>query len=339
MVIAVENKKENYPLVSVVMPVLNEGKYIHKTLSTLLSQDYPREFMEIIIADGLSKDQTWSIVKSFQTENPQLVLIENSKKSAAAGLNAALRVAKGEIIVRMDGHTRIASDYVRQCIEELKRTGADNVGGKMNAEGENYFGDSVAIATSTPFGVGNASFHYADKEDWVDTVYLGAWRREVFGRIGVFDENVGRNEDDEFNYRLLDNGGRIFLTQKIKSKYIPRSNPFSLSKQYFVYGFWKVRVFQKHPRQVRWRHFIPPVFALCLITGLILYFMGFSQLLIGSGVLYAAANFSASIISVAQKGWKYLGFLPLVFLILHLSYGFGFLAGLIRFSNRWRNLN
>ena len=180
------------------------------------------------------------------------------------GLNLALAAAEGEIIVRVDGHTNIEADYVRWCVEALERTGATNVGGRMDAVGRGRFGEAVAAATSSPFGVGGARFHYSNTEEWADTVYMGAWPRWVFEEIGLFDEELVRDQDDEFNYRLREHGGRILLSPKIKSVYSNRSNPLALWKQYFQYGFWKVRVLQKHPKQMRPRQFAPPLFALCL---------------------------------------------------------------------------
>jgi succinoglycan biosynthesis protein ExoA len=151
------------------------------------------------------------------------------------------------MIVRVDGHTIIAPDYVEKCVQALIKSGAENAGGKMNAVSTTPFGQVVVAATSSPFGVGGARFHYSDQEEWVDTVYLGAWRREVFEKIGLFDEELVRDQDDEFNYRLREYGGKILLSPEIKSEYTVRSTPPALWKQYFQYGFWKVRVLQKHP--------------------------------------------------------------------------------------------
>ena len=142
-------------------------------------------------------------------------IIDNPGLIVPTGFNAAIRAANGEILIRIDGHTTIAPDYVSQCVETLQRTGADNVGGRMNANGTTPFGRTVALSTSSPFGVGGARFHYSDQEEWVDTVYMGAWPSRVFEQIGGFDEELVRDQDDEFNYRLRENGGRILLNPKI----------------------------------------------------------------------------------------------------------------------------
>jgi len=325
------------PSATVIMPIRNEVAFIEQSLRNVLVQDYPPERLEVIVADGESTDGTRDIVRHLQRQHPNLHLVDNPGQIVPTGFNAALRRATGEIIVRVDGHTEIAPDYVRQCVAQLQRTGAENVGGKMSAVGTNAFGRALALATSSPFGVGGARFHYSDREEWVDTVYMGAWPRAVFDRLGCFDEEMVRNQDDEFNYRLLEAGGRILLSPKIKSKYTVRSRPDSLWRQYFQYGYWKVRVMQKHPAQMRLRQFVPPVFVAALLgSGLLSLFSSLGRLALalvaGS---YLLANLAASILTARQGGWRHLPLLPPVFSILHLSYGLGFLTGLAKFWNRW----
>lgn len=207
----------------------------------------------------------------------------------------------------------------------------------MDAIGNTPFGKAVAIATSTPFGVGGSRFHYSEKEELVDSVYMGAWRREVFEKIGLFDEELVRDQDDEFNYRLRAHGGKIFLCPKIQSVYTVRSNPQSLWKQYFQYGYWKVRVLQKHPRQMNLRHFIPPLFvgtlAFLIILSLFTDWGRWMLALVGGA--YLIANLIFSLLTAARRGWQHLPLLPITFATLHLSYGSGFLSGLIHFWNRW----
>ena len=326
-----------YPKVSILLPVRNEEASIEVCLNAVFCQDYPQDCIEVIIADGESTDKTRTIIRRIQDFKPNLVIVDNLGKIVPTGLNAALARACGDYIIRVDGHTLIAPDYVRHCVEVLARTVADNVGGRMNARGQGWFGEAVAVATSTPFGVGGARFHYSDQEEWVDTVYMGAWRREVFEKIGLFDEELIRDQDDEFNYRLREYGGKILLSPKIKSVYTNRSSPKALWKQYFQYGFWKVRVLQKHPRQMSVRQFVPPVFVVALSLSLVLSILAFpgwiSLLFVGGS--YLLANLTASLITASKKGWRHLILLPVTFAILHLSYGLGFLTGLFRFWNRW----
>ncbi|HEY7543362.1 MAG TPA: glycosyltransferase family 2 protein, partial [Blastocatellia bacterium] len=213
------------PFVTVIMPIRNEAGFITRSLGAALGQDYPGDRMEVIIADGMSTDATREVIAQLSEAHPRIAvrIVDNPEKIVPTGFNRALEQAKGDVIVRVDGHTIIASDYVRQCVAALERTGADNVGGRMEAVTHGRFGKAVAIATSSPFGVGGARFHYSNQEEYVDTVYMGAWPRSVFERVGLFDEEQVRNQDDEFNYRLLSHGGKILLTPQIKSKYYNRS--------------------------------------------------------------------------------------------------------------------
>jgi len=325
------------PFVSIILPIRNEAKHIRGCLQSIAQQDFPHEQMEIIIADGLSTDNTKEVVEASKPSDIPFVWLDNPGKFVPTGLNLAIRQASGEIIIRVDGHTMLAPDYVQECVRALQRSEAENVGGRMNPVGENVFGKAVALATSSPFGVGGGRFHYSTQEEWVDTVYLGAWPKEVFQKVGLFDEELVRDQDDEFNYRLREAGGRILLSPKINSRYSVRSQPKDLWRQYFEYGFWKVRVFQKHPRQMRWSQFIPPVFVLALLISLLLAFIfswGWKVLLTLAGV-YLVAAFVATLLAGMQKGWQGAWLLPFTFVILHLSYGSGFLWGLVKFRKRW----
>ena len=331
------------PFVSILLPVRNESIYIERVLQALLNQDYPGK-MEILIADGMSTDGTRTIIQKIAREHPEMDIrvLDNPQKIVPTGLNIALREARGEFILRVDGHTVIAPDYVRQCVELLSRTKAENVGGRMNASGHNMFGKAVALATSTPFGIGNARFHYSNQEEWVDTVYMGAWPRRIFETIGMFDEELVRDQDDEFNCRLRENGGRILLSPRIHSQYTVRSSSGALWKQYFQYGFWKVRVLQKHPRQMSIRQFVPPLFVIAIVfsIGLGVFYLNYPKpVILAAALLVPVSYLIASIIfslNIAKKhGWQYFSYLPIVFATLHVSYGLGFLMGLIRFWNRW----
>ena len=325
--------------VSVLMPVRNEGSFIEHSLGAVLAQDYPTEHLEIIVADGMSTDSTRQIVAQVALDRHNVRLIENPGQIVATGLNKALKVATGEIIVRVDGHTVIHPDYVRECVTALHVSAADNVGGRMQAVSDTWFGRAVAAATSSRFGVGGARFHYSDREEWVDTVYLGAWRRDVFQRIGTFDEEMVRNQDDEFNYRLRASGGKILLSPRIKSKYFNRTSPRALWRQYFQYGYWKVRVLQKHPRQMQLRQFLPPlfVFAFLSLLAVIPFANGFWVLLTAGLFAYGLVALVASVAASVRGEWQLLPLVPIAFPIIHFAYGLGWLFGLIRFWNRWAN--
>jgi len=324
-------------MISIILPIRNEVKEIGKCLDAILMQDFPSDQIEIIIADGMSTDGTREKVKSYRKIHNSIHIVDNPGKIVSTGMNEAIKKSSGEIIIRVDGHTQIDSNYISTCVETLQHTSADNVGGCMTAMADNIFGKTVAIATSTPFGIGNSKFHYAQTEGEVDSVYMGAWPRLVFSKIGLFDEELIRDQDDEFNYRLRANGGRIILNPDIRSIYTTRSTPSGLFKQYFQYGFYKVRVLQKHPLQMSLRQFVPPLFVLSLLAALILTLTtkwGWITLAVIAGS-YILANLTASIITSAKRGWRHMWLLPVVFTIIHLSYGSGFLAGLFKFLNRW----
>lgn len=324
-------------MISILLPIRNEANFIRQTLDSILAQDYPRAQMEILIADGMSTDGTREILSDYQKTNPQIQVIDNPQQIVPTGLNLAIQCTQGNVLLRIDGHTTIAPDYVTRCVETLHRSGAQNVGGCMTAIGQNRFAQAVAVATSTPFGVGNSRFHYSQHEQWVDSVYMGTWPREVFQQIGLFDEELVRDQDDEFNDRLREHGGKILLNPEIHSEYAVRSNLPTLWKQYVQYGYWKVRVLQKHPRQMSIRQFVPPALVSSLLVTTVLAVAapwGWIPLAIIAGA-YLGSNLVASLSAAANHGWQHLPALPICYSALHLSYGLGFLAGLVKFWNRW----
>lgn len=331
------NEREGFPLVSMILPIRNEGEFIARTLSAVTEQTYPADRIEIIVADGMSSDETREIVQSYQSKCRNIVLLDNPGTTASKGLNLALQHAHGDIIVRVDGHTIVDRDYVQQCVAALTRTQADNVGGKMNAIGDGIVGCAIALATSNPFGVGGARFHYSDREEWVDTVYMGAWRRSVFERYGGFDEEMVRNQDDELNYRIREQGGKILLSPLIKSEYYNRNSFSKLWSQYFQYGYWKVRVMQKHPTQMQLRQFVPMVLVLSLVAFGVasLFSAGASFIVLIVFAVYVIANLSVSIVTALKRDVRSFYLLPIAFAILHVSYGVGFLKGVVVFRNKW----
>ena len=328
------------PMVSVLMPVRNEGKFIVDALQAVLSQDYPADRMEVIVADGMSDDKTPDVVRALQAQHVNLVLIDNPGQIVPTGMNAALRIAKGEIIVRVDGHCEPAGDYVRQCVRYLEEEGVDGVGGPIETVGESFIAKAIAAAMSSRFGVGGSAFRTVkNRAMLVDTIAFPAYTREAIRNTGLYDEQLVRNQDDEYNYRLTALGGTLLLTPHIRSRYFSRASLRSLWKQYFQYGFWKVRVMQKHPRQMRWRQFVPPTFVAALTFSTILAgwtSWGRVSLAIVAGS-YLAAVLVASVWIARRLGWRYLMPLPIIMAALHLSYGFGFLSGLVRFWRGWKD--
>lgn len=320
------------------MPVRNEGPFIRRSLNSVLAQDYPSERMEIIVADGMSSDGTREAVAEVSQQYTNVRMIDNAGQIVATGLNAGLRIATGEIIVRVDGHCEIASDYIRQSVARLRDGSVDCVGGALETIGETYTARAIAAAMSSIFGVGGSAFRVGVSEPrFVDTVAFPAYKRETLQRVGEFDEELVRNQDDEYNYRLRKLGGRILLSPEIGARYYSRSSFASLWKQYFEYGYWKVRVLQKHPRQMQPRQFLPPLFVLAWLALLLTVpFLKTSQLLlIGIVSAYAALNLASAVSAALRKGLRLLPFIPIAFVVIHLAYGLGFLLGLVRFANRW----
>lgn len=327
------------PFVSIVMPVRNESNFIAKSLQRVLEQNYPCDRFEVIVADGCSTDATPSIIESFKPRHPNLKLIINPGKIAPTGLNAAIAEARGEVIVRIDGHCEIAPDYVLCCVTHLRNAQVDGVGGPLETVGSTSTAQAIAAAMSSSFGVGGAAFRTVkNKTILTDTVAFPAYTRAIIERAGLFDEELVRNQDDEYNYRLRKLGAKILLAADVKARYYSRGTLWKLSRQYFQYGYWKVRVLQKHPRQMSWRQFAPPIFVASLIAASLLACLIPFGLYVLAIIFccYLTANLLASIWTAHKNRWSYLFLLPAVYGSLHLSYGLGFLAGLIRFAHRWR---
>ena len=292
------------PTVSVIVPCRNEKDYIENSIRSILAQEPPPGGFEVIVADGMSDDGTRDILKRLTEEDSRLRVVDNPERIIPAGLNSAIRAAHGKIIVRMDAHTDYAPDYVRQCFAVLHETGADNVGGPWIAEGKGFIGRAIAAAFQSAFAVGGALCHRSDYEGTLDTVYLGCWPIEVFERIGLFDEEFVRSEDDEFNLRLTRAGGKIWQSPRIKSWYHPRESLGSLLQQQVQYGYWKVRVIQKHKIPASIRHLIPGCFVLSLIF--LALASPWSRVAlwgwIGLAGLYLLCNLAASILTACACG-------------------------------------
>jgi len=319
--------KNVLPKVSVILPIYNEKSFIRECLNSLAMQDILIEDIEVLIIDGISDDGTRKIVREFISRYPWFRLLDNPERDTISALNLGIQTARGEFIIRVDGHTILEPDYVSQCIKSHKQTDAACVGGLMRPIGRTYVQQAVALATSTPFGVGTGKFHYSNKESYVDTVYLGAFPKRVFKEIGRFDPEMKYSEDNDFNYRILASGGKIFLTPKIKSWYLPRSSLGALFKQYFNYGFHKLNFFLKHNQVTSVRHLAPSIFLSMLVITSFLSIFGsiwlFPLMILVSS--YLLVSFIAGAKVSGFKGIKYLPFLPVVFATLHCSYGLGFI--------------
>jgi succinoglycan biosynthesis protein ExoA len=332
--------------ISVVIPCRNEKRHIGEFLDSLLMQELDRDWqVEILVADGLSDDGTREVLRQYSQDAPQVRMIDNPGRIVSTGLNAAITAAAGDVIIRMDAHTVYARDYIRECVRALQTSGADNVGGPWIAEGRGPIGRAIAAAFRSPFCTGGGKAHDADYEGEVDTVYLGCWVRSVFDRVGLFDPQLVRNQDDEFNFRLLRAGGRIWQSPRIKSTYTPRASIAALFRQYMQYGFWKVAVIRKHRALASWGHVVPVLFVGSILVSLALIALaaalGFSTfaIVIGAALatglsVYFLACVAAALPFARSLDWRSLLILPVVMAVYHVAYGLGFLAGMLKLTRR-----
>ena len=318
------------PLVTIAMPCLDEAKHIDACLQSVQAQTYPRDQVEILVADGGSTDGTRDVLARLARADARIRVIDNPDRIQSAGLNRILGEARGDVVVRMDVHCEYAPDYVEKCMAVLERTGADNVGGAQRCLGRTSFEEAVCAALRSPLGVGGAAYRSPDNEGFVDTVFLGAYRRGVFDRIGPWDPGALTNEDAELNQRLVDSGGRIYLSRDIVVHYVPRGSLPALARQYYRYGRGRARTLLKHRRFLTIRPALP---FLSVAAGLALV----AALPWTNAALYAAAlaalAFGLEAIRVGSSGGP--GRVARVMTILPtivLSHGLGFGAGLVRYG-------
>lgn len=322
------------PFVSVIMPVRNEQNYIAHAIQSILDNDYPIDKMEIIIVDGMSDDATRDIVQNISSKDNRVRLVDNPNKIVPFAMNIGLRQIRGDIFIRVDGHAEVAPDFIKKSIDELRKNKeAWVVGGYIENVADGYVGNAIASAMKSPVGVGNAMFRLGDYEGWVDTLAFGTHHKWVLDKIGYFDEELVRNQDDDFNARIIQAGGKIWMSQAIRSKYYTRNSLKKLWRQYFQYGFWRIRTIQKHKKPASIRQMIPLIFVLSFmllaIGGCIWKPMGYLWLaeivLYGLGLLLGALD-------VARKSnLKYAILSPVIFIILHFAYGLGSMWGILRF--------
>jgi glycosyltransferase involved in cell wall biosynthesis len=318
-------------MVSIIVPCRNEVNCIATTLESIMSQEPVEGDFEVIVADGMSDDGTREVLKELMATDARLTMVDNPETIVSTGLNRAIQLAQGKIIIRMDAHTTYARDYVRRCVEVLRETHADNVGGPWVARGKGMIGRAIAAAFGSRFAVGGARSHNPKYEGPVDSVYLGCWPREAFERFGLFDEDMVRNQDDELNLRITRGGGKIWQSPRIKCFYDSRSSLGELFRQYLQYGYWKARILRKHRVPASLRHLVPGVFilALAFLPILSLQFAIFWWLWAGLVSSYTAGLLLASLLTASKHGADFLVYLPRVFMCFHFGYGLGFLKGIL----------
>ncbi len=318
--------------VSVIIPCRNEERYIAECIDSVLACNYPHDKLEIIVIDGRSNDATRDIVKKIQKQHANIYLMDNPGQTTQWALNMGIKNASGDVIFILGAHAMMTGDYIGACVKILEEHPEVGCAGGLT---ENIYANGlsgiIGRAMSSRFGVGNAHFRTGTKSGYVDTVAFGAYRKQVFDTIGYFDEELVRNQDDEFSYRMIKNGYKIYLNTDIKLLYYTRSSFRSLFKQYFQYGYWKVYVNKKHKTITTWRQLVPALFVLFLFPG---YLFSLGNVYIG--FLYKLTLLLYLIIAIRSGLYKVDKVKELMqyvwaCFILHISYGSGYLYGLLHF--------
>lgn len=326
--------------VSVIVPCYNEESTIRRLLDAVQAQTYPMESMEVVIADGMSTDGTRTEIAQYSREHPELrvLIVDNPERIIPAALNRALQRANGEVIIRLDGHAVPRPDFVEGCVRGLENGPAEVIGSVLDIlpGGPGWIAGSIAAAVAHPLGVGDALYRHARRPAFVDTFAFGGFKRALLDKVGYYDESLGSNEDYEFNARIRSSGARIWLDPAIRSSYYSRATLGQLARQYRRYGYWKWRMLRHHPRTLRWRQALPPLFLLALIAlavgsifgpgariALAICVLVYLLVLLGGGTAKAIKE---------KKAYLALG-MPLAIAVMHLSWASAFLWSMIGGGN------
>lgn len=325
------------PKVSVIVPCYNEESTIGHLLKAIYLQTYPRSEIEVIIADGLSSDRTREQIEVFRREHGDIDIrvIDNPQRTIPTGLNRAVRESHGEIIVRLDAHSIPYPDYITRCVEALQAGKGDNVGGvwEINPGGEGWIARAIAVAASHPLGAGDARYRLGGHAQAVDTVPFGAFWRALIDRVGYFDENLLTNEDYEFNVRVRQAGGKVWLDPSIRSRYFARPGLWALIRQYWRYGYWKARMLRHYPHTLRWRQALPPLFLVSLagIGLLSIWITLLRWLLFLEFTLYLLTlSFAGLQNAIRKRDYPLLLGVPIALIAMHFSWGSGFLWSILK---------
>lgn len=326
---------------AVIIPCRNEAKTIRLLLEALSQQSFPQDEMEVIIADGMSRDDTRQVIQDYQVAHPEMHLrvVDNPKQIIPAALNTAILASQAEVIIRMDAHAIPRPDYVERCVNALEAGVAENVGGvwDIQPQTDTWMARSIAAAAAHPLAVGDAHYRFTSKAAYVDTVPFGAVKRELIGKVGLYDETLLTNEDYEFNTRIRQAGGRIWLDPQIRSVYFARKNLKELAQQYWRYGYWKAQMLRRYPETLRLRQALPPLFVLSLVLLplLGLLFKPFLYVFYAEVGVYLLVLLAVGIqLAIKQKDLLLVPGVLLAIATMHLSWGASFIASIFCKSAR-----
>lgn len=323
---------------SIVIPCLNEEKYIENCIQSVLNQNYSSDLVEIIIVDGLSTDNTPFILARLKSEFKNILLIQNPERKTPISLNLGIKKAKNDYIIVLGAHAELDSNFLFYNNKYLNEKGVKVVGGTQINRGRNYIQNAIGYAMESPFGMASAPYRWSKKEKFVDTVVYAAYKRELFEEVGGFEEKFTISEDAELNWRIRNAGYKIFFSPEIKTYYKPRSTLIKFSKQMFRYGILRVNVLKKHINSIKLAHIIPPVFTLTLLIFLVLSITGvnITNVLMGFLIIYFAINIVITFFQVFPKKINYLLVIPVINFLMHFLWGLGFVIGFfLPRSKRW----
>ncbi len=320
------------PFISVILPVRNEEKYIEACVASIFKQDYPAQKMEVIFVDGCSQDRTVELLHQMQKTYPQIVVLHNPNKTVPYAMNIGIRACKYDVIIRLDAHAEYPEDYFRLSVETLLTKDCDNAGGVFETRGRGFMGEAIAEMLKTPLGVGNATYRLTQEDGYVDTVPFGCWRKELFDRIGGFDERMTRNQDNELNHRIRKNGGKVYLNHNIRVLYYCRDTIRGICRMGYMNGKWNVITMTLVPGSMGVRHFVPLAFVVSTIGLLLLTLltrsMFFGGLLALEWGAYLLLDFFYAYTIAKEKGVRFFPVEVILYPAFHFAYGFGSLVGI-----------